>query len=156
MPEKAKRMSRKERVKLSQSRKPSVIDFRSYIPNNKVVDKLISWKNQGAEIYYLTSRTTPEQIADIQYVLNKYNFPDQQSLIYRKKEEEYRDVAEKLLPDILIEDDCESIGGEVEMTYPHIKPTLKYLIKSIIVPEFGGLGHLPNNLAELLIYDSQN
>ena len=33
--------------------------------------------------------------------------------------------------DIMIEDDCESIGGEIEMTYPHIRADLKSKIKSV-------------------------
>lgn len=59
------------------------------------------------------------------------------------------DVAERVLPDILIEDDCESIGGEKEMTYPHIKPELKTRIKSIVIKEFCGLDHLPDEVSAL-------
>lgn len=47
-----------------------------------------------------------------------------------------------MIPDILIEDDCESIGGEKEMVYPHIKDELKSKIKSIVVKEFEGIDHL--------------
>jgi len=53
------------------------------------------------------------------------------------------------MPDILIEDDCESIGGQAEMTYLHIKPEFKKLIKSIPVKEFGGINHLPDDIKEL-------
>ncbi|OGE71166.1 hypothetical protein A2617_01400 [Candidatus Daviesbacteria bacterium RIFOXYD1_FULL_41_10] len=56
---------------------------------------------------------------------------------------------ENVLPDILIEDDCESIGGEIEMCYPNIKPEIKEKIKHIIVKEFQGIDHLPDNLDEL-------
>jgi hypothetical protein len=58
-------------------------------------------------------------------------------------------VAERTLPDILIEDDCECIGGESEMTYPHIRQELKSMIKSIVVKEFSGIDHLPDALSEL-------
>jgi len=51
------------------------------------------------------------------------------------------------MPDIIIEDDCESIGGKYEMTYTHIKPELKKRIKSIVVEEFGGIDHLPDNIS---------
>jgi hypothetical protein len=43
----------------------------------------------------------------------------------------------------LIEDDCESIGGEKEMVYPYIKKELKSKIKSVIIKEFEGIDNLP-------------
>lgn len=125
-------------------------DFTGYIPVGQAGEKLKSWKSQRAEIYYLTSRKVPQEVADIKYILEKYNFPDNQNLLFRKQGEQYQDVAEKLMPDFIVEDDCESIGGEVEMTYPHIRPDLKARIKPIIVKEFGGIDHLPNNIYELL------
>ena len=149
----AKGLSREERVKQSQTRERSIHDYRNYIPNDNAVEKLLSWKRQRAEIYYLTSRTTHEEINDIRFVLEKFNFPDCQNLLYREKGKEYKDVAERLMPDILVEDDCESIGGEVEMTYPHIRRDLKQKIKSIVVKEFGGIDHLPDNLQKLNSYD---
>jgi len=148
----AKGLSREERVKQSQTRERSVHDYRDYIPNDNSVEKLLCWKKQGAEIYYLTSRTTSEEIDDVKFVLEKYSFPNNQNLLYREKGEEYKDVAEKLMPDIIVEDDCESIGGEVEMTYPHIREDKKPKIKSIVVKEFGGIDYLPNELSELKKY----
>jgi len=59
-------------------------------------------------------------------------------------------VAERVMPDILIEDDCESIGGESEMIYPHIREDLKQKIKSIVVKEFQGIDHLPDSLTALI------
>jgi len=123
--------------------------FRSYIPNGNVVWKLQSWKEQGAEIYYLTSRETPEEIDEIRFVLEKYHFPQMQNLLYRKEGQEYKDVAESLIPDIFIEDDCASIGGEAEMTYPHIKPVIKSKIHSIVVKEFANIDYLPDDVKEL-------
>lgn len=145
----AKGLTREQRVQQSKIRERSVYDYAYYIPNDNAVEKINRWKNQGTKIYYLTSRITQEQINDIREVLKKYKFPDRNNLLYRKEGEEYKDVAEKLIPDILIEDDCESIGGEKEMTYPHIKPELKKKIKSIIVKEFGGIDHLPDNISDL-------
>ncbi|MEK7513574.1 MAG: hypothetical protein AAB580_01660, partial [Patescibacteria group bacterium] len=81
-------------------------------------------------------------------VLAKYDFP-QGEIYWRENGEAYKDVAERVMPDILIEDDCESIGGEVEMTYPHIREDLKPKIKSIVVKEFQGIDHLPDSLTEL-------
>ncbi len=63
--------------------------------------------------------------------------------------ETYKDIAERVIPDILIEDDCESIGGEKEMTITFVKPEIKQKIKSIIVKEFSGIDHLPDKLQEL-------
>jgi hypothetical protein len=124
-------------------------EFRAYIPNGKVVQKLQGWKDQGADIYYLTSRTTSEEIDDIRYVLTTYHFPQVQNLLFRKDGQEYKDVVEVLVPDIFIEDDCASIGGEAEMTYPHIKPEVQEKIHSIVVPEFANIDYLPEHISDL-------
>jgi len=81
--------------------------------------------------------------------LKKYNFPKGQ-ILYRRNNESYKDVAEKIAPDILIEDDCESISGVKEMTITFVKPEIKQKIKSIIVQEFGGINHLPDNIKNLI------
>jgi len=128
----------------------SVDDYLNYIPVGNAVKKLTDWKNQGAVICYLSSRRIKTEIEAIKSVLVKYIFPDSDNLYFRQQGEEYKDVAEKIMPDILIEDDCESIGGEVEMTYPHIKPELKDKIKSVVVKEFSGIDSLPENVNELL------
>lgn len=145
----ATNLTREQRVELSKKCDRSVYSFASYIPSGNAIDKLNQWKQQGAEIYYLTSRTKPEEVADIKQVLEKYNFPDSRNLLFRKDEEEYKDVAERLMPDVLVEDDCESIGGEAEMTYPHIREDLKGKIKSVVVKEFGGIDHLPSEIENL-------
>src|SRR5712692_2587983 len=67
-------------------------------------------------------------------------------------DEQYSDVAERLLPDIIVEDDCASIGGEKEMTYPRIRPSLKTRIKSIVVREGLGIDHLPDEIENLADY----
>ena len=164
-----KDLSREERVKLSQAagvqqeestlsfesagqnkaEPGSVYDFAGYLPAGHTVDKLNSWKKQGAEICYLTSRRIKSEVETIQAILKKYDFPNWQDLYFRHQEEDYKDVVERVKPDVLIEDDCESIGGEVEMTYPHIREDLKAKIKSVVVKEFQGIDHLPDSLAEL-------
>ena len=125
-------------------------NFASYVPVGNSVQKLKTWKNQGAEILYLTSRTKAEEIADVPGVLTRYEFPEGE-LLFRKQGEEYKDVAERVIPDILIEDDCESIGGVDELTITHVKPEIKEKIKSIVVKEFGGIDHLPDTVSELLV-----
>ena len=148
------RLSRPERIqavkeKLArQAEGGPPIDFSAEVPAGDAVAKLRAWQRQGAEIVYLTSRTRPDEIEAIRSVLGRFGFPAGE-LFFRQAGEAYSDVAERVLPDILVEDDCESIGGEVEMTYPHIRPELKVTIRSIVVPEAGGLDHLPDDLAAL-------
>lgn len=142
-------LTREERVQQSKTRVRSVRDYKNYIPIGNAVEKIEKWKRQGAEIYYLTSRNSNIQIKDIAHVLSKYKFPDSKNLLYRKGGEQYKDVAERLLPDIIVEDDCESIGGVIEMTYPHIKPELKNKIQSVVVKEFSGIDSLPDDISEL-------
>jgi hypothetical protein len=143
-------MSREERVKQSMNGESSVADFASYIPNGRAADKLNTWKQQGVDIHYLTSRTKEAEIEAIRSVLTKYNFPDAHHLHARVGSQSYADVAEEVLPDILIEDDCESIGGEAEMTYPYVRHDIKPRIKSIVVREFEGIDHLPTALTGYL------
>ena len=142
-------LSREERVKKSKVQEKSVYDFANYVPTGQAVEKISQWKKQGAEIYYLTSRTEKTEIDQIQKVLTTYHFPDSQNLLFRREGEEYKDVAERVMPDILIEDNCESIGAD-EITYPHIREDLKTKIKSILVKEFQGIDYLPDDLAALL------
>jgi hypothetical protein len=145
----AANVSREERVKQSANNEESLNEFKTYIPNGNAAGKLERWRNQGAEIYYLTSRRLQPEIMDIFFVLNKYNFPDIHNLLFRKGDQEYKDVAEELMPDILIEDDCESIGGEKEMTYPNISLGVKDMIKSVVVKEFQGINHLSDDYLDL-------
>lgn len=127
----------------------SPYDCTSYIPVGYAAEKLIRWEKQGAIILYLTSRRIKEEVEAIRTILKKYSFPDANNLYFRHQGEDYKDVAEKLMPDILIEDDCESIGGEAEMTYPHINPQKRRLIKSTVVKEFSGIDNLPDSLDKL-------
>jgi len=143
--------SREEIVKQVENNKESVHDYASYVPVEDAVKKLAEWKNQSTEILYLTSRRKTNEIEDIKNVLKKYGFPDGQ-LLFRQENEEYKDIAEKIIPDILIEDDCESIGGIDEMTITHVKPEIKEKIKSVPIKEFGGIDHLPDKISVLAEY----
>ena len=141
---------REEIVEQVKNKEKTVRDYGSYIQVGSASEKLNRWKEAGAEIFYLTSRRKPEEVSQINAVLQNQGFPKGQ-LLYRGKSEEYSDVAERLNPDILIEDDCESIGGTDKMTITHIKPEIKKAIKSIPVKEFGGINHLSDNPGDLLI-----
>ncbi|MEK7577611.1 MAG: hypothetical protein AAB492_03280 [Patescibacteria group bacterium] len=129
--------------------KGSVYDFTSYVPIQHAVEKLTNWSKQGATIHYLTSRRTKNEIETIKTILNIYHFPDAQNILFCHKGENYKDVAKKLMPDILIEDNCESIGGTKEMTYPNMDKISKQKIHSIIIKEFEGIDHLPTSINKL-------
>ncbi len=144
-------LSRDEVVEQSKNNVEGLYDFANYIPLGNAAGKIKKWKSQGAAIYYLTSRRSRKEVTAIRNVLNHFNFPEGE-LLYRQEEQAYADVTEKLLPDVLIEDDCQSIGGEKEMIYPLIESSLKDKIVSISVREFAGIDHLPNDLIKLKDY----
>lgn len=141
--------SRRERVKQSTQREPSVLDYENYVPIGNAVSKLKMWKQQNVEIIYLSSHENYNDVKKDKMVLKRYDFPEGK-VYFRKDSEEYKNVAEKIKPDILIEDNCESIGGEKEMTITHIKPETKKKIKSIVVKEFEGIDNLPDNVNKLM------
>ncbi|MFW9825485.1 MAG: hypothetical protein ACFFE4_21260 [Candidatus Thorarchaeota archaeon] len=130
------------------NRDESISDFASYIPIGNVIKKLNSWHNQGAEISYLSSHLTLENIKKDEFVLKKYNFPEG-IIFYRKEKEDWNSQVEKAKPDIIIEDNCESIGGQSQMTFPNLKPELQTNITSIVIKEFAGIDHLPDDINEL-------
>ncbi len=142
-------LSREEMARRVREGAPAPGGWTAQVPAGHAVEKLRAWREQGAEIAYLTSRRKPEGLEITQQVLERHGFPDG-PLHFRREGERYSDVAERVMPDVLVEDDCESIGGEPQMTYPHIRPELKPRIKSIVVPEYGGIDHLPDGLEELL------
>jgi hypothetical protein len=144
-------LPREKVVELVKSRKgPLGVDyFSDSVPIGNSVRKIQTWKRQGTVILYLTSRRASQEVQAIRAVIAKYHFPSGR-LLFRREGEEYKDVAERALPDLIVEDDCESIGGEEEMTYPHMKQDLKTRIKSIVVKEFGGIDHLPDIVSDLL------
>ena len=145
-------LSREELEKLQKTgAAPGLGYFAGSVPIGNCVSKIETWKRQGATIVYLTSRRTQEEIETIGNVLRKFSFPEGE-LFFRRAGEEYKDVAERVLPDVIVEDDCESIGGEEEMTYPCIKQELKDRIRSVVVKEFGGIDHLPDDIADLMHY----
>ena len=144
-------LSRETIISQVKNSEESVHDYASYIPVGEAVRKIAKWKKQGAEIAYLTSRRESNEISDIKNVLKQYSFPDGQ-LIFRQEDEEYKDVAERNAPDVLIEDDCESIGGITEMTITFVKPEIRERIKSVAIKEFGGIDHLPDNISDFAEY----
>lgn len=162
MPKSAIGKTREEIVEQGKAQGESVRDFASYVPIGNSVDKLNKWAKQGAEIFYLSALTENEKARGDeivgkeglkldQEILNRYGFPKGE-IYHRQKKESYAQITEKITPNILIEDDCESIGGTKEMTITFVKPEIKRQIKSITIKEFGGVDHLPNDLSQLLNY----
>ena len=141
--------SREKIVEQVKQNDPSVHNFSSYIPIGKCIDKLNNWKEQNVEMIYLTSRKTSEEVEAIKNILKDYEFPPG-NLEFRQENETYAEIVERVIPDVLIEDDCESIGGEKEMSYTNIQQELKNKIKLIIVKEFEGIDHLPSHFKEII------
>ncbi|MFH1404807.1 MAG: hypothetical protein ABIH21_01755 [Patescibacteria group bacterium] len=156
----AARKVKQEIIQQVKDEEESVRDYFSYTPVGNAPEKLQEWAKQGAEIYYLSALTTSkrargdevvteEMLKADKTVLDRYGFPEGE-IYHRKDSEEYKEVINRIepLPNILIEDDCESIGAD-EMVYPSLQPELQTKIKSISVPEFGGIDHLPDKLENL-------
>jgi len=133
MHENAKGCAREEIVQQARDKEESIYDYASYIPVNNAIDKVKEWQSQGHQINYLTSRKKEDEINDIKNVLEEYGFPKGE-LYYREEDEEYIDVVKRASPDVLIEDDCESIDKE-----DVIKSKLNQHTRGIIVKEFGGI-----------------
>ncbi len=114
----------------------------AYVPIGSSSEKTLYWYKQGADVIYLTSRKRKKQVAAIADILERNNFAPG-ILISREKRETYKDIVEVIKPDILIEDDCRSIGGKWQMCITFVKPEIKRKVKSIVVKEFQGIDHLP-------------
>lgn len=106
---------------------PSIYEFSDYLPIGEAPRKLTGWSKQGHQILYMTSRTKPSEIQDIKYVLTKHHFPEG-DLLHRSTHENYAAIVAKNTPDIIIEDDCESIGGAPMMIYSKLDTDLKTMI----------------------------
>jgi len=124
-----------------------------YIPIGDSVAKISRWNNEGARIVYMTYVKKESSAESAKNILLKYGFPGQY-LYHRIKGEEYKDIVEVVKPDILIEDDCKSIGGKRQMSITYVDEKIKDKIKSIVVKEFKGIDLLPDNLTELMNYEN--
>ncbi|MBO0814959.1 MAG: hypothetical protein J2P30_07395 [Actinobacteria bacterium] len=145
-------VTRAERVAQVRAGDPTVGDYAAYVPVGDAVAKLCQWQDAGARIGYLSSQCDPYDVALDAFVLRAHGFPAGRVLA-RQPGESYGDLAAHEAPDVLIEDDRESIGAD-QVTYPQIPKDLRTRIKSIVVPEFGGIDHLPGNPQALLTYRS--
>jgi len=142
--------TREEIIKQVMEGDQSIHDYASYIPIGNAIKKLRKWKGQGARICYLSSHRNSKDVERDKSVLKKHILADGE-IFYRRNREEYKDVVERIrpLPDVIVEEDCESIGREIEMVYPNLKPELKGKIKSVVVKEFEGIDCLPDEISGL-------
>ncbi len=137
--------TREEIVKQSKQREKSVLDYGNYIPIGNAVKKLKCWKKQGVKISYLSSHENIKDVEKDKLVLKKYHFP-KGKVYFRQDGKKYYGIVEEIIPDILIEDDCESIGGKKEMAITKVNPKIKRKVKSVIVKEFEGIDKLSDNI----------
>ena len=125
----------------------TIYNHKSYKPIGNAAALIANWAAQGAEIIYCTSRKG-KQAVEIAELLCKHGFQGTR-LYYRDNCQKYKDLVEAVNPNILIEDDCRSIGGNWQMCITYVEPQIKNAIKSIIVKEFSGIDHLPCTIQEL-------
>jgi hypothetical protein len=141
--------SREERVaQVRTGADPALHDYAAYVPVGDAVAKLRCWSEQGARLDYLSSHRNPDDVAKDALVLQRFGFPPGRVLA-RRPGESYGDVVGREMPDVLIEDDCESIGGLAQIAHPQVRRDLRARITSIVVPEFGGIDHLPDSVDDL-------
>lgn len=144
----AEHVSREERVQQVRDREPSVSDYRSYVPTPGAVEKIEAWCQRGASVAYFTSHRHPEDIAADEEVLRRHGFPTG-PVHARRPNESYGAAVQRLHPDLVIEDDCESIGGALETIDAQLTDAASRNIRCIVLPEFAGLGSLSDDPAEL-------
>ena len=80
----------------------------------------------------------------------RYGFPEG-AVYFRGTGEAYGDVAKRVQPGIIVEDDCENFGARAKenIVSLNLPPELKGKVKSVIVPEFGGLDQLPDDFSRM-------
>jgi len=140
---------RSARVEQVVGKDPAVVDYASYVPTDGAVAKVMAWQRRGAEICYLSSQRTAATAAIDKSVLAAYGFPAG-DLYYRAHGESYADVVRRWSADVLVEDDCESIGGSDRTAASELGRSAGQAVPCVVVPEFGGLAHLPDEPADLL------
>ena len=107
---------------------------------------MAAWAAAAAEIAYLSSHRDPGGVAADEAVLRAHDFPPG-PVLSRGSGESYADVATRAGADVVVEDDCESIGGAREMVIPDSARARG--MRSVVVPEFGGLSGLPDSPSAL-------
>ena len=108
-----------------------------YVPISNAIDTIKKWQETGYEIIYITSLKGRKAMKMAQH-LDDIGFVGSM-VAYRQKYQDYATLIKEELPDILIEDNCKSIGGESNMCYNQLSDEVKGRIKHIVVEEFLGI-----------------
>lgn len=108
-----------------------------YQPIGNAVEIVNTWYEKGCEIYLL-SYVRKARYNFIKSVVDFYSMRYTE-ILCRREGETYSEIVENLKPNILIEDDCKSIGGLKECCITDVKDEIKADIQSVIVPEFSGI-----------------
>ncbi len=113
------------------------------VPIGNAAKKVRTW-SEHVELFYLTASRKEENVAKCQIALKRWTFPEGR-LLHREKDQSYSDLITPLRPDVIVEDDCESLGGIKEMVYPNLSENVRRSIASVVVREFEGVDHLPDD-----------
>ncbi len=115
----------------------SRLNVTGYVPINNAVNTLKKWQEEGYEIIYLTSLRGRKAMKMARHI-DELGF--QGSMVgYREANQNYATLIKEEMPDIFIEDNCLSIGGEENMGYEELSDEMKEKIKLIKVMEFEGI-----------------
>lgn len=115
----------------------SRINVNNYVPIGNAKEIIKNWQEQGYEIIYLTSQKGRKAMGMARR-LDELGFVG--SMVgYRQTRQDYATLIKEEQPDILIEDDCKSIGGEKHMCITQLNDELKKSLKHIVVEEFKGI-----------------
>ena len=108
-----------------------------YKPIGNAVQIVNSLYDKGHGIY-LCSYVRVKRYAFIKSTIDFYGMKYTE-ILCRNQNEQYSDIVERIRPNILIEDDCRSIGGQNKWCITNVSNEIKTEIQSIIVPEFKGI-----------------
>jgi hypothetical protein len=142
-------VDRQERVRQVLSRDATVRDFASYVPTPGTAEKLAAWQRNGATLAYLSSHRRADDLSADESVIRRHGFPPG-PVHGRQQDEDYGSLVARLRLDVLIEDDCESIGGAAQTCAAQLSHDSGQATRCIVLPEFAGLAELPDNPAGLL------
>ncbi len=115
----------------------SRIHILGYVPIKNAIETLRKWQEEGYEIIYLTSLRGRQAMKMARHI-DELGFEG--SMVgYRQSRQSYATLIKEEMPDIFIEDDCESVGGETSMCYEELSEEIKEKIRLIKVKEFEGI-----------------
>ena len=110
----------------------------AYAPIGRAVEKINGWHEQYTVVLCTFRR---HRLHLVRQALRDYGVT-YDALEYRRRGESYGDVVMRVRPDILLEDDCASIGGAKETCIAQVPAAQRQAIRSIVVPEFQGVDEI--------------